>query len=184
MPTRNRAKPVAKKAATAKAKAKGMPKAPRTPKQARDFYHEQATRPDHDWTRRCLELFRTAYGVPPKEARAIDAWNAPGPKHAFKSQDDIPFGAAVFSRRPNAGSDDAGHVFFVGGYNHETGERITRMNDIKAVGEVDAVPFSTVHDVWGHEILGWRDNVNGFSLGLGAAPNAKLVKEMRNRRNK
>jgi hypothetical protein len=46
------------------------------------------------------------------------------------------------------------------------------------------VPFSAFHDVWGHEILGWRDNVNGYSLGLGNPPSKKLVKRMRERRHK
>jgi hypothetical protein len=60
-------------------------------------------------------------------------------------------------------------VFLAGGYNHK-GVRIFRSTDIAVLGGVSVCTLEDIQDRWGHEILGWTDDLNGYDLHLPAIP--------------
>jgi len=118
-----------------------------------------------DWNRLCLKFVRTCWGLPAVHPTAAIAWEKAEDKHTFTRQRDIPYGAPVFTRRPDAGPDDSGHILLAGGYNRH-GVRIFRSTDIKIHGGISACTLDDIRERWGHEILGWTGDLNGYDLNL------------------
>lgn len=115
----------------------------------------------------CLKFVRRdCWELPPVEPTAISAWHNANERHAFKGVQKIPYGAPVFSQRPNAPKGDAGHVFIAGGYNGK-GQRIFRGTDINQYGRVSCFQLGDLRHRWGHIILGWTGDLNGVDLHLG-----------------
>ena len=127
----------------------------------------------------CLSFVRSCYGIPLPwpwiNPTAAKAWATTPAEHRHKwtgDVDDIPYGAPVFSHRPGAGKDDAGHVFITGAHNRH-GQRIFRSNDIAVTGGISPVTIDAFTEKWGHEILGWVDVLNGYALNLPDSPNER-----------
>lgn len=126
-----------------------------------------------DWQGFCLKFVRTCWNLNAKFPTAAKAWEGSKDKHSWTGDtEDIPFGAPVFSYRPDAGPNDAGHVFIAGGHS-EDGKRIFRSTDIKRLGSIDCVPIEAFTERWGHKILGWTGDLNGVSLNLPPSPNER-----------
>lgn len=126
--------------------------------------------------RRCLQACRESWGLPMHFATAKAAREGSKSFHKWTGDvEDIPYGAPVFSRRPDAPADDAEHVFLAGGHS-ETGKRIFWSVDVIRLGDTDPVEISFFSEHWGHEILGWADDLNGFDLNLPQSPNERRRK--------
>jgi hypothetical protein len=149
-----------------------LPNAPINASEANHTAREIVRSGSTEWHRLCLKFVRTCWGLPKVNDTAREAWENAHDKHPYKSVETIPYGAPVFSRRPNAGADDAGHVFLAGGYN-KRGVRIFRSVDIKIEGGVSPCTIEDIQERWGHEILGWTGDLNGFNLNLPAIPKAR-----------
>lgn len=122
------------------------------------------------WYRQCLKWTRVQWNLPAKYATAMDAWRGSKDKHAYNGDPfSIPYGAPVFSVRPGAGPDDAGHVFIACGvYRDKAGKRhrVFRGIDLKSPGEACSFELSALVERWGHKILGWTGDLNGYDLDL------------------
>jgi hypothetical protein len=121
----------------------------------------------------CLQHVRMDWDLPAVFPTAISAWENAHHKHRFigsslaRWEDEIPFGAPVFSDSPK---DDAGHVFIAGGrfqHGENKGRRIFRSNDVVTHGGISAVTLDFFVERWGHKILGWTHDLNGFWLPMG-----------------
>lgn len=128
------------------------------------------------WTgaaRRCLQSVRESWQLPMVYGTARDARIHAKNFHPWTGKEnDVPYGAPVFSRRPGAGPDDAEHVFMCGGHDG-TGRRIFWSVDVKHLGETDPIYIEFLVERWGHEILGWSGDLNGYDLNLPLSPNAR-----------
>lgn len=127
------------------------------------------------YPRLCLKHVRECWDLPGGTPTAIDAWHNAREQNMVDApslaqwEDTIPFGAPVFSTN----GDAFGHVFIAGGYFQKgpaKGRRIFRSNDVRVVGAIDAVTIDFFVDRWGHRILGWSHDLNGFYLPLPPAP--------------
>lgn len=151
----------------------------RTPKQANAFYVDQQRKGSTSWGALCQKLFRTAYGTGGGNASAkaqLAENQRRGTFHKFTGdEDDIPYGAAVFSDKPNG--SQFGHIFIAGGRSKSTNKRVFRSNDITRYGGVGSVPLATFRNKWGHVILGWGEYVNGQRIKLGDSPNEARRKQ-------
>lgn len=159
-------------------------KCPRTEasKEASALSRLQVAAPTEDWTRLCLRFVRKMWGLPMVYGTAREAWQKAEKKHPYTNVHDIPHGAPVFSR-PVGDETGAWHVFIAGGYWKEkkngriVSTRIFRSNDIKEIGSIHPVEISTFVERWGHEILGWTEDLNGYDLDLPKPPSALLKKK-------
>jgi len=142
-----------------------LPDAPVTAREANANAREIVRLGETDWHRLCLKFVRECWGLPAAEPTAAKAWENAKGKHKFTKVRDIPYGAPVFSRRPDAGPNDSGHIILAGGWNHR-GVRIFRSVDITVQGGVSVCTLDDLRERWGHEILGWTDDLNGFNLNL------------------
>ncbi len=149
-----------------------LPEADETAREAVARAREIVRTGETDWHKLCLKFVRTCWGLPLKYETAREAWENAHVKHAFTNVKSIPFGAPVFSRRPHAGPDDSGHVFLAGGCNRH-GVRVFRSTDIQVLGGVSPCTIDDIQQKWGHEILGWSEDLNGFALDLPAIPRRK-----------
>jgi hypothetical protein len=151
-------------------KTKELPLSPINGDTARDNSRYFARNPNSpDRYRECLRFVRgDCWNVPAVSPTAQHAWDNAVNKVAFNGGNltsfvnSIPVGAPVFSRRINAADNDPGHVFIAGGWYKS--KRLFRSVDIKAPGEVDACFITAFTEKWGHEILGWTKDLNGYAL--------------------
>lgn len=154
----------------------GLPNAPVRPAFAVATERERFQSHTTDYARLCLKNVRSAYQLPAVEPRAIDAWNHAKRKHKWTGDvADIPYGAPVFSQRPGAPASDAGHVFMCGGWD-KNGQRIFWTNDIIVLGGINPVHIEAFTERWGHKILGWTEDLNGYDLNLPKSPNERKRK--------
>lgn len=117
-----------------------------------------------EWRGLCLSFVRQAWGLPAVYGSAKEAWRHARKKHPWNGDvDEIPYGAAVFSDRP--GGSVWGHVFLAGGTT-KTGRRIFWSNDISMSGGINPVTIDAFERRWGHQILGWTEDLNGYDLNL------------------
>lgn len=123
--------------------------------------------------RRCLQGVRTAWQLAMKYGTATEAREKSVRFHEWTGDtEDIPYGAPVYSERIGAPADDAGHVFLCGG--HDTsGKRIFWTVDAFRLGEFDPVHIEFFTEKWGHKILGWAEDLNGYDLNLPKSPNER-----------
>lgn len=123
--------------------------------------------------RRCLQGVRTAWQLPMKYGTAKQARLESVRFHEWTGNtEDIPYGAPVFSRRVNAPADDAEHVFICGGHDASR-KRIFWTVDAIRLGEFDPVHIDFFTEKWGHEIMGWAEDLNGYDLNLPLSPNER-----------
>lgn len=140
-----------------------------SPEAALAFAHSQFTNDSSVWYRRCLAFVSDCWGQH-YYPTAYEAWLGAKQKHQWDGDESkIPLGAACFSK----GSDPAGHVWIAGRKN-ASGRRIMWSNDVKQAGHIDPVQIEFFHDHWGHTILGWTGDLNGYDLPLGSAPSGPL----------
>ena len=129
--------------------------------------------------RLCLRFVRQCWEIPALYGTAIEAWKNAEQKHAWKGDvDDIPWGAPVFFKRPDAGPNDAGHVAICGGHDSK-GRRIFRSNDVVTLGGIDVVNMNAFTEKWGMECLGWTKDLNGYALNLPQSPNQRKAARRR-----
>lgn len=117
-----------------------------------------------EWYRLCLQFVHDCWAVPARYPTALSAWQNAKQKHAYTDVDSIPLGAPVFSNRAG---DSYGHIFLAGGRNL-AGQRIFYSNDVKRHGGIDPVTIEFFPTRWGHTILGWSGDLNGYDLPLHA----------------
>ena len=123
--------------------------------------------------RRCLQSVRESWRLPFKYGTAEAARKGAKAFHPWTGDtEDIPFGAPVWSKRIGAPADDAGHVFMAGGHAAK-GDRIFWTVDAVRLGETDPVTIDFFSEKWGHEILGWAEDLNGYDLNLPLSPNER-----------
>lgn len=146
-----------------------MPDAPVNAVQANAHAREVVRSGETNLHRMCLKFVRECWGLPAKYPTAAIAWDNAESKHPFRTVEVIPYGAPVFSQRPDAGDDDSGHVFLAGGYTRK-GVRIFRSTDIHTLGGVSVCTIEDLQEKWGHKILGWTSDLNGYDLHLPAIP--------------
>lgn len=152
---------------------KGLPEAPVRPLAAVVFARNEAQSGRTDFLRLCLKFVRLSYSLPPVYPSARVAWQSAKRKHKWTGDvEDIPFGAPVFSKGPNDGPNDAWHVFLACGRD-KSGVRIFRSNDILVKGGISTVRIEAFTERWGHTILGWTEDLNGFDLNLPPSPNER-----------
>lgn len=114
------------------------------------------------WYRMCLAFVHECWAVPARYPTALSAWQNAEHKHPYKGVGEIPLGAPVFSNRAG---DQYGHVFIAGRRNL-AGQRIFYSNDVKRRGGIDPVTIDFFPTRWGHTVLGWTEDLNGFTLPL------------------
>lgn len=167
-------KPVKKVAPeTAKKTTDNRPEAEQTPLGAVLAAVEESRRPSENLHNMCLRFVRnTCWKLPLKFKTAREAYDD-AHKHGdivtFKSVNDVPVGAPVFSRSKDAGPNDPYHVFIACRWwhpPHDKPVRVFRSTDIKRSGEVDAVELDTLLEKWNHECLGYSKSLNGYRLPL------------------
>lgn len=141
-----------------------MPRALRTAKQAVTWGRGQHRDRGTEWRALCLSFVRQSWGLPGVYGSAKEAWQRARKKHPYNGNpDSIPYGAPVFSDRP--GGSTWGHVFLAGGRT-KAGKRIFWSNDIAVSGGITPVTIDAFQRRWGHEILGWSEDLNGYNLNL------------------
>lgn len=148
-----------------------MPRAKRTAKQAVTWGRGQHRDRGREWRGMCLSFVRQSWGLPGGVPHANAAWRGARKKHPYNGNpDSIPYGAPVWSDRP--GGSTYGHVFLAGGKT-KNGKRIFWSNDISVSGGISPVTIDAFERRWGHRILGWAEDLNGYDLNLGPRPGAK-----------
>jgi hypothetical protein len=148
-----------------------MPNATRSASEAVAWIRHQHDVGSTAWGGMCLSDCRQAWGLPGVYANANEARRHCKKFHKYTGDpDDIPYGAPVWSDRP--GGSTYGHIFIAGGHNRQ-GRRIFWSNDIGSYGRISAVTIDAFRSRWGHEILGWGEDLNGYALNLPKSPNQK-----------
>lgn len=140
-----------------------MPRASRSAQQAVAWGRGQHRDRGREWRALCLSFVRQSWGLPGVYPSAKAAWHGARKRHNYTGVDDIPYGAAVFSDRP--GGSTYGHVFLAGGKTRG-GKRVFWSNDISISGGISPVTIDAFTRRWGHEILGWTEDLNGYDLNL------------------
>ncbi len=122
-----------------------------------------APTPSHNWGGYCLMDFRISYGIPPQALTAWAAWLTADPdsKHVTTDLSEAPLGAALITK----GSNPAGHVYFAA-RPFKNGTPGAWSNDLRRYGLLDKVARNAPAPVWGHQIVGWMDECNGYDLRL------------------
>lgn len=144
----------------------------RTDRTAVAWAREQWAHGGTGWYRMCLAFVHECWALPSKYPTALSAWENAKHRHSYKGVDEIPMGAPVFSNRAG---DRFGHVFIAGRRNL-AGQRIFYSNDVKRRGGIDPVTIDFFPSRWGHTILGWTSDLNGFTLPLKGVPHPPPVK--------
>jgi hypothetical protein len=143
-----------------------LPLSPFDGNEARQHAIWVARHPDGTLHNLCLRFVRECWALPPKYETAREAWENAVTKHEHINLDTLPISAPVFTRRK--GSDDEyWHVFIAGGWYHDNeGKRVRvfRSTDIRAIGDVDSTTLNALLTKWGHEIVGWTADLNGYRL--------------------
>lgn len=122
----------------------------RTRRQAIAWGKGQIDRPAEDYTRECLKFTRRAFDLPPVEPTAALAWEHAQHKHRTTNPGAIPAGVPVFWA-PN-------HVAL------SIGGGLCLSTDVKRAGRIDVVRIAAIGRVWGIELLGWTEDLNGFRV--------------------
>lgn len=138
----------------------------RTDRTAVAWAREQWAHGGTSWYRMCLAFVHECWAVPSKYPTALSAWENAQHRHTVAEVDAIPLGAPVFSNRAG---DSYGHVFIAGGRNL-AGQRIFYSNDVRRRGGIDPVTIDFFPTKWGHTVLGWTEDLNGFTLPLTTLP--------------
>ncbi|MGH3357240.1 MAG: hypothetical protein ACRDO7_00455 [Nocardioidaceae bacterium] len=150
-----------------------MPRATRSAKEAVAWIRNQHRIGSTAWGGMCLSDCRQAWGLPGVYPSAKVAWANAKKKHRFTNEDAIPYGAPVWSDRP--GGSTFGHIFLAGGTD-KNGRRIFWSNDIGGFGRIVPVSLDAFRTRWGHEILGWAEDLNGYDLNVDGTSKPKPAK--------
>lgn len=142
----------------------------RGPKLAQSWARDQIARPSQDWTRLCLRFVREAFGLPAVFPDAGQAWDNAKVKHPTTDADSIPAGVPVFWELPSV----ADHVAFA------IGGGLCISTDAKRRGKPDVVTIDSITTSWGATLLGWTEDLNGFTV-YRKAPVANRVRGARNK---
>lgn len=121
--------------------------------------HRKASR---DWTGWCLVFARSCYGVAARYPSAAAAWRAAEHKHPTTDPRTIPRGAPVWWL---GGSGGFGHVAI------STGDGWCWSTDLRRRGQVDKVPIDDVARLWGLQLVGWSEDLNGVRVYTPAVNN-------------
>ena len=157
-----------------------MPRATRTAAQAVAWGRGQHHDRGREWRALCLSFVRQAWGLPGVYPHANAARRGCRKFHPWTGNvDDIPYGAPVWSDKP--GGSLYGHIFLAGGKTKD-GKRIFWSNDISVSGGISPVTIDAFTNRWGHRILGWGEDLNGYDLNLpGAGAKKKPPKRIKHK---
>jgi len=128
------------------------------------WLRNQCTSPSQSWYRLCLALVRTARGVDPMYASALQAWNGATDKHPLTTSANwskVPVGAPIFYR-----SSTYGHIVTFAGVT--SAGPLCYTNDVAGPGKVSMVSPLWFVSHWRQPILGWTGDLNGVKLNLTA----------------
>lgn len=134
----------------------------RTRREAVAWARRMIDTPDEDYRRECLKFVRKAFDLPPVEPNAGLAWDHAKVKHRTSNPGAFPFGVSAFWETPG----DADHVALT------IGGGLCISTDVKRTGRVDIVRIASIGPAWGATLLGWTEDLNGFTVyRKPAAPN-------------
>ena len=136
------------------------------------FIRTERVKPSKSWKGRCLELQRTARGLPPVYPSALSAALATPEEDRVYHIEDLRRGMVAYSDDPND-SNPFGHIYFIAGRDAD-GEVWTWSNDVDSVHNVGLVPLSFYKDHWGDNFQFGAISLNGYDLlGNNGLPVAK-----------
>ncbi len=138
------------------------PLAPRNSEEAAKFLRNQSTDPVKNWARMCLQLQRTARGVPAAAPSALSAALMTPKSERVKKVSDLRRGMVAYCDDPND-SNPFGHIFYVAGRDRN-GTILTWTNDAKGAGSVSIVPLSFYRTNWGDSFQFGATWLNGFDF--------------------
>lgn len=137
-----------------------------TVEQALEFAQRESASRSQDWTGYCQMFVRKAYGIGPGSASAWAQWLALDDDERHSADEkgglpaDAPLGAALFFK----GSSPFGHVALK--KRDQDGRLFMWSNDLRRVGQIDAVSVNAPYRQWGQTYLGWGETLNNADLPL------------------
>lgn len=126
----------------------------RNRKDAIAWGRRQVDAPVKDFTRLCLQFVRMAFDLPAIYPDAGTAWDRAERKHPTTNAKDIPAGVPVFWELPSV----ADHIAL------SIGNGLCLSNDVKRSGRIDIVRIDAIGPAWGGRLLGWTEDVNGYTV--------------------
>lgn len=120
------------------------------------------------WERACLQVTRTAAGLPAVQPTARAAAYATPRGHRVREVHDLRRGMALYFGDPND-SNPADHVVTVAGWRtpeptDDLDDLLTWTNDAQRVGGIDLVRASFFPREWGDPMMFGAVSLNGFDL--------------------
>src|SRR6266487_6565900 len=134
----------------------------RSPNEAIAWCEQESFYPTRDWSQLCLEMVRTAWGIPtPKFRDAYAAWQ--GSSQQFSTP---PPGAPIYWDHILIGGTPPRELGHVAVADFEPGWcwsiDILRSHP----GRVDRVPIDLIRTKWGGHYLGWTSDLEGIELDM------------------
>lgn len=118
--------------------------------------------PSKSWYQLCLALTRTARGIDPMYASAIQAWHGAKHKHPLTSGANwskVPVGAPIYYH-----SSTYGHIVTFAGVTNAG--PLCYTNDVAGHGKVSMVSPLWFISHWRQPILGWTEDINGARISF------------------
>lgn len=137
----------------------------KTTEETMAFLKGQATSGSTAWQAKCLQLQRTARGLPAVYPSALAAAEATPKDRRVTAQSAVVRGMVAFWDDPND-SNPYGHITAVAGRDPKTGELLHWTNDAAGPGRVSLVRHSFFPQYWGDSFLFASDWLNGYDLDL------------------
>lgn len=145
---------------------------PKNTKDTAAFIRNERSNPSKSWKGRCLELQRTARGLPAIHPSALSAALATPEDDRIYHKDQLRRGMVAYFDDPND-SNPYGHIVFIAGRD-EDGDIWTWSNDVDATHNVGLVPFEYYESYWGDGFMFGAISLNGYDLlGTNDLPLAK-----------
>lgn len=145
---------------------------PRNTKETAEFIRNERANPSKSWKGRCLELQRTARGLPAVHPSALSAALATPEEDRVYKIEDLRRGMVAYSDDPND-SNPYGHTYFIAGRSVDN-TIWTWSNDVDDVHNIGLVPLSFYDYSWGDKFMFGAISLNGYDLlGTNGLPVAK-----------
>ena len=140
--------------------------------QAVAFARRQVSSGTSKWHNLCLSMVRQSFNLPAVEPSAKKAWENAKKKHKTTNTKNIPRGVPVFYKT----STKNWHVVL------SAGDGMCYSTDVGGRGKVGYISIKALASSWNITLLGWTEDLNGFTVHKPAASApepAKLAKGLR-----
>ena len=127
--------------------------------QAVAFARRQASSGTSKWHNLCLSMVRQSFNLPAVEPSAKTAWENAKKKHKATSTKNIPRGVPVFYKT----STKNWHVVL------SAGDGMCYSTDVGGRGKVGYISIKALASSWNITLLGWTEDLNGFTVHKPAA---------------